>query len=242
MLLKTFPWRSKSFTSLASINPKIPAGQRSKIGLKLFLNQSYVLNWRVWWFVGYRTSLGKRLQRVTTKCENINDKVLELISLHSTTEWEWYNSITRSNSLLLDSETVITKRENSQNEKSVVPLSKEDHNFRLKTSGGGSKDWLWGQSEPMRQECVVLQLCEARFLCSSVAVLRFSAARASVVTLRRQVERSLQLANDSQVLGFRLQGLCGTRPWGSIWNALLEIIASLWRGKPVTWSENWAFC
>ena len=78
---------------------------------------------------------------------------------------------------------------------------------------------LWGQSEPMRQECVVLQLCEARFLCSSVAVLHFSAARASVVTVRRQVERSLQLARDSQVLGFRLQGLCGTRPWGSIWNA-----------------------
>ena len=71
----------------------------------------------------------------------------------------------------------------------------------------------------MRQECVVLQLCEARFLCSSVAVLRFSAARASVITLRRQVERSLQLARDSQVLGFRLQGLCETRPWGSIRNA-----------------------
>lgn len=66
---------------------------------------------------------------------------------------------------------------------------------------------------------MVLQLCEARFVCSSVAVLRFSASRASVITLRRQVERSLQLARDSQVLGFRLQGLCGTRPWGSIRNA-----------------------
>ena len=71
----------------------------------------------------------------------------------------------------------------------------------------------------MRQECVVLQLCEARFLCSSFAVLRFSVARVSVITLRRQVERSLQLARDSQVLGFRLQRLCGTRPWGSIRNA-----------------------